>query len=266
MTQFIVQLLTLLLMALAPNALESQDIPGPTAPQDSRAVGSSSFGIFIPGSGFVDTQVFLITRRPIDPPVTGKPVSLVKQGRSVFRNSDGTSATTIDVTKWERDSKGRERTEVDRGVDGGMRVLYVIITDPAKQEYIALDSNRRVAQIFHPHKAPLASHSLNASTLPVQNKVELPSKTILGITADGLRTSKTTKMVGRDNKLADIQLTIDSWRSHGLDVELEGEWTYAGMGESSLKTKEIDQSEPDASLFTIPKDYTTIDVNDTSLE
>jgi hypothetical protein len=41
-------------------------------------------------------------------------------------------------------------------------------------------------------------------------------------------------------------------------MELDSHWTYAGMGKIIMKTIQIDQREPDASLFEMPKGYTVI--------
>ena len=258
--QSIVQISTLLLLALVPIVLESQNTTVSTAPSGSYAAGTLSRGVFVAGSGFIGADVYAITRQSIKPAVTRKPISLVKQGRSVLTSYDGTSTTTIDEIKWERDSEGKERVEVDREEDGSTRVLYVIITDPIKQVYLVLDIYHSQAQIIHPPKAPPVTHSADASTLPVQNKQDLPPKIVLGITVEGVRTSRSTKIPAQDGKLIDVPLTIDSWHSHELDVDLENEYTYAGMGEISLKTIKIDQEEPDASLFMVPKGYTVINM------
>ena len=154
MKQSIVQISTLLLLALVPIVLESQNTTVSTAPSGSYAAGTLSRGVFVAGSGFIGADVYAITRQSIKPAITRKPISLVKQGRSVLTSYDGTSTTTIDEIKWERDSEGKERVEVDREEDGSTRVLYVIITDPIKQVYLVLDSYHSQAQIIHPPKAP----------------------------------------------------------------------------------------------------------------
>jgi hypothetical protein len=257
-TRFI-EISILLLIALAPKVLGPQDTIAQTAHPDPQFVYRPSLGVFVPGLGFMDPGVYTITRLPMEPPVTGKPVSMTRQSRAVLRGFDGTDTTTVDVIKLQRDSQGRVRSEVDREETRGMRVVSVIISDPIKQEYIVLDSTRRLAQVVHPPTASPVTQSTDADAQRVQDRQTLPPKVILGIPADGIRTSRPTELPARDGKTIDVQLTVDSWRSRELGVELESEWTYADrMGEISSKTTKIDQSEPDASLFMVPGGYTVL--------
>jgi hypothetical protein len=212
------------------------------------------------GLGFVDLEAYTATKRPIPQAITDKPLSLTRQTNSVLRSFDGTSTTTVDTTKMERDSKGRIRIDFVREINGERFVPDAIITDPVKQEYFVINSIRRLVTIVHPPSAASVSQPESAREAQVQGRQTLPSKTILGIAVDGTRTVTTgKKVISRDGKLADIQLTINRWRSRELGVELESEWTYAGMGKIVMKTIQIDQKEPDASLFELPKDYTVID-------
>jgi hypothetical protein len=264
-TKIIVMLWLVIVFSLASVALLSQNSATPPASLDTHVDGNLPSDVFVGGS-FVSPEAFTDSHSPIPPAITGKPVTMTKQSRAVFHSFDGASTVTVDTDKVVRDSRGRVRLDVVREMNGKRMVPYAVITDPVKHEYCFIDSNRRLVTVIHPPNAVSTRRPLDAIQAQVEGKQVLPSKSILGIESDGTRIVTTTKMVTtKDGKLVDIQLTVDSWRSRELDVELESHWTYAGMGEITMKTIQVDQNEPDASLFELPKGYTIVDEGRNSL-
>lgn len=261
--QSIVKFSLILMTASAPEALVSQKSTTPSPCLGTHIEGGLPCGVFT-GKEFLAPEAFAATMLAIPrATITGKPVSLTKQSRSVFRNFDGTRTTTLDTIEWERDSEGRERLDVDREIsesDGQLHTSYTIITDPIEREYLTIDSTRRVINVVHFPAASSVKPPIDAAHEQGQNSQMLGSKLILGITAEGTRTVKTAKMVASsDGRLVDVPVTIDSWWSPALSIELESDWTYANWGTIKMKTLKIDQNEPDSSLFELPKGYRVIE-------
>jgi hypothetical protein len=83
---------------------------------------------------------------------------------------------------------------------------------------------------------------------------QLGTKTIEGVEAEGTR-SVTTIEAGKIGNERDIEITYERWFSKELDMIVYSRHYDPRSGEQVYKLVNIDRSEPDRSLFTVPADY-----------
>ncbi|HEY6214837.1 MAG TPA: hypothetical protein VIW45_21230 [Vicinamibacterales bacterium] len=86
----------------------------------------------------------------------------------------------------------------------------------------------------------------------------LPSKIIEGVLADGKRTT-TTIAAGAIGNEREITVTVEEWTSPELHVLVLTEHKDPRTGDSTYKLTNINRSDPPASLFEVPSDYTIRD-------
>lgn len=86
----------------------------------------------------------------------------------------------------------------------------------------------------------------------------LGTKTIEGVEAEGTRTVKTIEAgaVGNDKP---IEVVYEKWYSKDLELIIYSRNYDPRYGEQIYRLVNIDQTEPDNSLFTVPSDYKIVD-------
>lgn len=86
----------------------------------------------------------------------------------------------------------------------------------------------------------------------------LGTKTIEGVEAEGTRTVKTIEAgaVGNDKP---IEIVYEKWYSKDLELIIYSRNYDPRYGEQIYRLINIDQTEPDSSLFTVPSDYKIVD-------
>jgi hypothetical protein len=84
---------------------------------------------------------------------------------------------------------------------------------------------------------------------------QLGTKMIEGVEAEGTRTV-TTIEAGKIGNEREIEITYERWYSKDLDLIVYSRHYDPRFGEQTYKLVNIDRSEPDRSLFTVPADYT----------
>lgn len=87
---------------------------------------------------------------------------------------------------------------------------------------------------------------------------DLGTQTIEGVPAHGKRTTRTIPAGQVGNEQA-IVITTESWYSPDLKVLVMSKSNDPRMGETTYKLTNIQRSEPAASLFQVPDDYTVRD-------
>lgn len=211
------------------------------------------------------------------PAVTGAPYSGEEVSESVQTLADGTRITrSAPVQRVCRDSQGRTRTE--RQLGGSVRPgaqsqapVIVEIRDPVAGLMYVLDTQGKVA-----HRVALPASPAVRTAAPIPGRVSRPapatadpyrpefkseslgSEMIEGIMAQGSRTT-TTYPVGAQGNDRPIVVTRESWMSPELKVSLLWKTSDPRSGESTHKLTNISRTEPDASLFHPPADYTIVD-------
>lgn len=86
---------------------------------------------------------------------------------------------------------------------------------------------------------------------------ELGSKTFEGVTAEGKRTV-TTIAAGAIGNERPIEIVYERWYSKELDLIVYSRHSDPRFGEQTYRLVNINRSEPDRSLFSVPGDYKTV--------
>jgi hypothetical protein len=90
------------------------------------------------------------------------------------------------------------------------------------------------------------------------SNVDLGTQTMQGVQATGTRTTRTIPAgeIGND---APITVVTEVWTSPDLKTIIYSKRSDPRMGEQTFQLTNIDRSEPDASLFTVPADFKVVD-------
>jgi hypothetical protein len=258
--------------------------PGPqiqTAVRIGDAAEFGPIGITTALAGPVAT----VTNAPYSAQAVTERIQTLADGNRIEQSTSGSVA---------RDSQGRVRRE--EGLPGlvsssGDAPHLVIIMDPVAGVHWTLDSQTKSAikmpapQLkdveMGPSMAPPGSektwvvssgpngpgadvqvHVLSAKALnsPDSNvtKTDLGTQNIEGVPARGTRTTRTLPAGSIGNELP-IVITTEIWYSPDLKVLVMSKTSDPRMGETSYKLTNIQRSEPPASLFQVPEDYTIKD-------
>ena len=218
--------------------------------------------------------------------VIGAPYSAEEVFDHTQTLGDGTHITqkTI-VNKVFRDSQGRSRKE--RHPFGGANVddvMIVEIADPVSGFGYVLDPYDHIAHRFAPSegakgparyveetravpqgaKPTTTSHAPTSAPpqtdLPEDSTESLASQLVEAVNADGQKTTRTFPigMMGNDRPLVRV---MESWFSHELRIMVLTRNSDPRMGEYVMQLRNIDRSEPDPALFSVPPDYQIVDEN-----
>ncbi len=87
---------------------------------------------------------------------------------------------------------------------------------------------------------------------------DLGTQTMQGVQVTGTRTTRTIPAgeIGND---APITVVTEVWTSPDLKTIIYSKRSDPRMGEQTFQLTNIDRSEPDASLFTVPADFKVVD-------
>jgi hypothetical protein len=90
------------------------------------------------------------------------------------------------------------------------------------------------------------------------NTEDLGSQTMEGVQVTGMRTTRTIPAgeIGNDQP---ITIVTEVWTSPDLKTIVSSKRNDPRMGEQTFKLTNIERIEPDASLFTVPPDFTIVD-------
>lgn len=221
------------------------------------------------------------------PVVTGAPYSAEQVFDQAQTLADGTHITqkTL-VTKLFRDSQGRTRKErpIFRVMNSTFVPMIVEIVDPVSGFRYILDPYNHIAHRFAPSegaKGPARyvdetpavtqgakpTPTLHAA-IPAQPQTDRPevsteplgSQIIEAVNAEGQKTTTTFPigMMGNDRPLVGV---TESWFSPELRITVMTKHSDPRMGESVTQLRNIERSEPDPALFSVPPDYQVVDEN-----
>jgi hypothetical protein len=191
-----------------------------------------------------DHEVSLVAGPPRSAPiVTGAPYSADEVQDYVPR--DGSSnARSVVIGHFSRDSQGRSRME--RAYNAPIWLTEIF--DPVAGVAYLLDDQKKVAHRMT--LPPAAQASASEPARPGTTVDKLESQSVEGVIAEGKRT-----VFGSPAGSGRAPLTVETWESPGLKLTLV---TRSSNGYSSRFTN-LKRTEPDASLFRPPSDYTVID-------
>jgi hypothetical protein len=216
---------------------------------------------------------------------TGRPYSAEAVTETVQVLGDGNRINRRSATKVYRDGEGRTRREVLTD-DGSVR--SVSISDPVSHTSYALDPKAKTAfkgggTVVMPLPTPgspvtIAERRLveqaaagggggrggrGAVVMPRQaapdnpnvRKEELGLQNVEGVMAAGSRTT-TVIPAGEIGNAQEIRIVSEQWFSDELQVLVMTRHSDPRTGETTYRLRDILRAEPDASLFTVPPDYT----------
>ena len=198
--------------------------------------------------------------------VTGAPFTAVAVAESKQTLADGTVITHKVQSNLYRDAQGRFRREVTLPAIGplaasGTPKSLVMIHDPVAQTAYVLDPNQKVAHVMPPHGKggqpgpdAVAGRKPHADEANVK-KESLGTQTINGVSAEGTRYTRTIPagQIGNDKP---VTIVKEEWYSPDLQMVVQSKHSDPFMGDSTYTVTNIQRNAPNASLFSVPSDYT----------
>jgi hypothetical protein len=208
--------------------------------------------------------------------VTGAPFSATATSETTQTLQDGSVIHRTSQVTMYRDSQGRSRQEATFTGFGplaasGSPKTMITISDPVAGQHIMLDSVRKVARTsaFHARGANSANAGGSAPAFEARmqareqkeeaagllKKESLGTQTIDGVIAEGTRITHIIPagQIGNDKPL---QVVSERWYSPDLQIVLKSTRTDPRFGTTTYTVTSIQRTEPAATLFTVPADYT----------
>jgi hypothetical protein len=208
--------------------------------------------------------------------VKGAPFSATASTETTQTLQDGTTIHRTTTSNLYRDSQGRSRNEVTLSGFGPLQAsgkthTMITIADPVAATHYVLDPEAKVAHQMalrgHGGKGGPGSESSQAFQQRMESRLQqdeasgavkketLGTQLINGISAEGTRVTRTIPAGQIGNSKA-IQIVFERWYSPDLQVVVKSTRTDPRFGTTTYTLANIQRSEPSASLFTVPADYT----------
>jgi hypothetical protein len=207
--------------------------------------------------------------------VKGAPFSATATSETTETLQDGSVLHRTSQVTMYRDSQGRSRHEATFTGFGplstsGAPKKMVMISDPVVGVHIMLDDEQKVA-----HKSALRAHNgpaANADSAPafegrmqereqkaeaagLLKKESLGTQTINGVVAEGTRITHIIP-VGQIGNEKPLQVVSERWYSADLQIVLKSTHTDPRSGTTTYTVTSLQRTEPAATLFSVPADYT----------
>jgi hypothetical protein len=201
--------------------------------------------------------------------VTGAPFSATATSETVQILQDGNRISRKTQTLLFRDSQGRFRKEATIQGFGplasGQPRTFIILRDPVAGTAFALEPERKIARQLPNSLGRIADgvrsklkekmkDRIAAAEAGVQTE-DLGKQTISGVIAQGTRHTRTIPagQIGNDKP---INIVSETWFSTDLQMVIMSKRSDPRFGETTYTVSNIQRKEPDASLFSVPSDYT----------
>ncbi len=202
--------------------------------------------------------------------VTGAPFSAVAISESTQSLADGNNITRKTQTTLYRDSQGRFRKEVNFSAAGllaepGQPRSIVVIQDPVARVGYSLEPDQKIARkmSFAGRMPPSNGKPMDRMNNRLQKELadgslkqeDLGTQTINGVTATGTRYTHTIP-AGQIGNEKPIAVVSERWYSDDLQIVVKSTRTDPRFGTTTYTVTNIQRTEPAATLFTVPADYT----------
>lgn len=201
--------------------------------------------------------------------VTGAPFTAVAVSETTQTLADGNKITRKTQTNLYRDSQGRFRKDVTLPAIGplaaeGQPKSFVVIQDPVASKSYVLDADQKIARElpdfkgkgrFKPQKDGKWFKNGGAGSEFNVQKEDLGTQTINGVTAQGTRYTRTIP-AGQIGNEKPITIVSESWYSPDLQMLVMSKRSDPRFGDTTYQLTNIQRTEPAASLFAVPSDYT----------
>ena len=260
----------------------------------AQEVGNAVF-FQSPVAGPVTTVGVGVLGKPPGAPVQGAPYSATITNENIQTLEDGTHITQNSTGNTARDSEGRTRQDASLPAIGNLSAAdaphLVFLQDPVAQTVYTLNLTDKTAQkmpslplnLATPGPASGGKFVMQMGTaaaaggpppLPPPgimlqrtliggdqgqvNTEDLGMETMEGVQVTGVRTTRTIPVgeIGNDRP---ISVVTEVWTSPDLKTIVYSKRSDPRMGEQTFRLTNIVRSEPDASLFTVPPDFTIVD-------
>ena len=199
--------------------------------------------------------------------VTGAPYSGVEVRTSQRALAGGNVIQRTEQSTVYRDSQGRVRRETTRTGPDGQTATRVTISDPVAGVVHELDAKNKTA-FTRPARFPSPSQIAGAGgartmggrgrtgqTEANVKRETLAARSVNGSMASGTRVTRTIPAGTIGNSQA-IETVREIWMADDLKVPLMTKVADPRMGTTVTEFTNINRSQPDASLFQVPSDYT----------
>jgi hypothetical protein len=162
-----------------------------------------------------------------------------------------------------RDSMGRTRTDRSLATVGALSAAggghnrAIIIHDPVAGVSYALDPTSHTARSTQIPAARPSTGEAHSHERPqtAAKTDDLGTQVIQGLTVQGKRVTRVIAP-GREGNEKEIDIVTETWYSPDLQVVVMSKTSDPRFGESVYQLNSISRTEPDASLFSVPSDYT----------
>ncbi|HKV24312.1 MAG TPA: hypothetical protein VJN93_06945 [Candidatus Acidoferrum sp.] len=231
-----------------------------------RGFGGPPFGAPMELMGFAGMHGKTVTGAPFSATATTETTQTLQDGSMIHRTSQFTMY---------RDSQGRLRQEATfsgfgaLAASGGPKTI-VMISDPVAGVHYMLDATNKIA-----HESPIRRRTNNganagpadrfASRMQAREQQEeaagllkkesLGTQTMNGVVVEGTRMTRTIPagQIGNDKPL---QIVSERWYSQDLQMVMKSTHTDPRFGTTTYTVTNIQRTEPAATLFSVPSDYT----------
>jgi hypothetical protein len=204
--------------------------------------------------------------------VTGAPFSAVAVTETTQTLADGNHIARKTQTNLFRDSQGRVRREVTLEAFGplaasGQTKSFVSINDPVAGTHYVLHLDTKTAEqlpgpggrigaaIKGHIEGKLHAHVQETVAEGTLTKEDLGTQTMEGVSAQGTRFTHVIP-AGEIGNEKPITVVREVWYSNDLQMVLMTKRSDPRFGETTYTLSNVQRSEPDASLFKVPSDYT----------
>jgi hypothetical protein len=258
-------------LLLSAGALRAQD--GPPPPPDGMRHGPGGPG----GPGPFADRVELMGFEGLhgNKIVKGAPFSATASTDTMQSLPDGTTIHRTTTSTLYRDSQGRSRNEVTLFGFGPLQAAgkthtMITIADPVAGSHYMLDPEHKIA---HQRKmrTPPGKGGSPESAQEFEQKMEarlqqeeasgavkkesLGTQSVNGVNAEGTRITRTIAagQIGNDKA---IQIVFERWYSPDLQLVVKSTRNDPRFGTTTYSLTNVHRTEPAASLFAVPSDYT----------
>jgi hypothetical protein len=205
--------------------------------------------------------------------VKGAPFSAIATSTTTQTLADGNHITRTTQTNLYRDSQGRFRKEVTLPAIGplaasGKPHSFTEISDPVAGTAYVLEPDQKVARQL-PGPGEMGARvrtkggpggnvfyrNFKESAEATAKTESLGTQTIDGVSVEGTRTTRTIP-AGEIGNEKPITVVSEHWYSADLQMDLKSTHSDPRFGDTTYTLTNIQRTEPAASLFAVPSDYT----------
>ena len=194
------------------------------------------------------------------------PYTAKQESTHVQTLQDGTAVTNVTESQTWRDANGRTRTETIRTLPDGVITRFISVYDPVARVRFSWSTGvpapSKIVTVYHypqPVQQSTATPAPARRYYPYKNE-SLPPQTIQGIYVEGYRNSRTTP-AGYEGNDRDLTTTNEFWNSPELGISMRTVIDDPRNGKTTTETTDVQQSDPDPSLFKLPEGYTVHENN-----